>query len=72
MTKNRKRWPRRRLRKPRRVRGVAVLPSLFTLGNAICGFAAIYYAAMHERPESDFPLFVSPLALAGYLVLIAI
>ncbi|MCK4849816.1 MAG: CDP-alcohol phosphatidyltransferase family protein [Phycisphaerae bacterium] len=81
MTKNRKRWPRRRLRKPRRLRGVAVLPSLFTLGNAICGFAAIYYAAM---PESDFhkrlfisPLalagyFVSPLALAGYLVLIAI
>ncbi len=72
MTKNRKRWPRGRERKPRRLRGVAVLPSLFTLGNAICGFAAIYYAAMPERPESDFRLFVSPLALAGYLVLIAI
>jgi len=50
---------------------VAVLPSLFTLGNAICGFAAIYYAAM---PESDFHLrrFISPLVLAGYLILIAI
>jgi len=71
MTKNRKRWPRRRLRKPRRVRGVAVLPSLFTLGNAICGFAAIYYAAM---PEADFQkrFFISPLAFAGYLILIAI
>ena len=71
MTKTRRRWSRSRPRKPRRLRGVAVLPSLFTLGNAICGFAAIYYAAM---PESDFHrrLFISPLALAGYLVLIAI
>ena len=65
------RSPRRRLRKPHRVRGVAVLPSLFTLGNAVCGFAAIYYAAM---PGDEFTkkLFVSPLALAGYFVFLAI
>lgn len=71
MSKPRNHWSRSRLEKPRRLRGVAVLPSLFTLGNAICGFAAIYYAAM---PESDFHLrlFISPLVLAGYLVLIAI
>ncbi len=71
MSKIRKRWSRGRLTKPRRLRGVAVLPSLFTLGNAICGFAAIYYAAM---PEADFQkrFFISPLAFAGYLVLLAI
>lgn len=53
------------------MRGVAVLPSLFTLANAVCGFAAIYYAAM---PGGDFhqKLFVSPLALAGYFVFVAI
>jgi len=71
MSKSGKRWSRGRARKPRRLRGVAVLPSLFTLGNAICGFAAMYYAAM---PEGDFHkrLFISPLALAGYFILIAI
>ncbi|NIA07579.1 MAG: CDP-diacylglycerol--serine O-phosphatidyltransferase [Actinobacteria bacterium] len=67
----RKYWSRGRIKKPHRVRGVAVLPSLFTLGNAVCGFAAIYYAAM---PGGDFnqKLFVSPLALAGYFVFMAI
>ena len=71
MAKSRKRWQKNRNGKPRRMRGVAVLPSLFTLGNAICGFAAIYYAAM---PGDDFHkrFFISPLALAGYFVLIAI
>ena len=71
MTRPRRRWSRSRPRKPRRLRGVAVLPSLFTLGNAICGFAAIYYAAM---PEGDVQkrFFISPLAFAGYLVLLAI
>ena len=67
----RRSWSRNRLKKPRRVRGVAILPSLFTLGNMICGFAAVYYAAMGE---GDFhtKFFVSPLALAGYFVLAGI
>ena len=67
----RKYFSSRRIKKPHRVRGVAVLPSLFTLGNAVCGFAAIYYAAM---PGGDFEhkMFVSPLALAGYFVFVAI
>ena len=71
MNSKQKHWPRQRVKKPHRVRGVAILPSLFTLGNAVCGFAAIYYAAM---PEGDFhkKLFVSPLALAGYFVFLAI
>ncbi len=71
MSNHRRGWSRSRPKKTRRLRGVAVLPSLFTLGNAICGFAAIYYAAM---PEDDFHLrlFISPLVLAGYLILIAI
>ena len=67
-------WPSRRVKKPHRVRGVAVLPSLFTLGNAVCGFAAIYYAAMPGENFRGFgeKLFVSPLALAGYLVFAAL
>ena len=71
MSSRRKPWLGRRVKKPHRVRGVAVLPSLFTLGNAVCGFAAIYYAAI---PGGDFNkrLFVSPLALAGYFVFLAI
>ncbi len=71
MSNHRRGWSRSRPKKTRRLRGVAVLPSLFTLGNAICGFAAIYYAAM---PEDDFHLrpFISPLVLAGYLILIGI
>ena len=71
MSTRRKHWLRHRVKKPHRVRAVAVLPCLFTLGNAVCGFAAIYYAAM---PGGDFnkKFFVSPLALAGYFVLLAI
>ena len=71
MSKFHKRWSRSGPKDPRRLRAVAVLPSLFTLGNAICGFAAIYYAAL---PDKDFllRLFISPLVFAGYLILIAI
>lgn len=37
-------------RRPRRLRAIPLLPSLFTLGNLICGFAAIHFAlrAMYE------------------------
>lgn len=50
---------------------MAVLPSLFTLGNAVCGFAAIYYATV-PGDTSAGRLFVSPLALAGYFVFLAL
>jgi CDP-diacylglycerol--serine O-phosphatidyltransferase len=36
-------------KRPRRLRSIAFLPSLFTLGNLLCGFAAIHFGlqAMH-------------------------
>lgn len=36
----------------RRIRTVAVLPTLFTLGNLVCGFFALVVAARVERPAS--------------------
>jgi CDP-diacylglycerol--serine O-phosphatidyltransferase len=36
-----KRWPFRRAWRPRRLRNVALLPTLVTLGNGLCGFLAI-------------------------------
>ncbi|HEX3725083.1 MAG TPA: CDP-diacylglycerol--serine O-phosphatidyltransferase, partial [Pirellulales bacterium] len=39
-----------------RIRSVAVFPTMFTLGNLICGFFAIVVAARVERPTSlDIP-----------------
>jgi CDP-diacylglycerol--serine O-phosphatidyltransferase len=55
----------RRPRSPRRTaryslrRGIYLLPSLFTVGNMLCGFAAVLYA-IHGRLE-----------LAGWLILLA-
>lgn len=49
-------------RRPRRYslrRGIYLLPSLFTVGNMLCGFAAVLYA-IHDRLE-----------LAGWLILLA-
>ncbi len=50
---------------------MAVLPSLFTLGNVVCGFVAICLAAMPGK-TSEEGVVVSPLALAGYFVFLAI
>ena len=36
----------------RKIRTVAVLPTLFTLGNLVCGFFAIVVAARVDRPET--------------------
>jgi CDP-diacylglycerol---serine O-phosphatidyltransferase len=49
----------------KRRRGVSVLPSLFTLGNCLCGFAAIHYASLGDK------VFSSHFALAGYFVFLA-
>lgn len=44
---------RRRIRKKiRPIRAVAVLPTLFTLGNLVCGFFAIVALSRIERPAS--------------------
>ena len=34
----------------RRIRTIAVLPTLFTLGNLVCGFFSIVVASRVERP----------------------
>ncbi len=39
----------------RRLRTIAVLPTLFTLGNLVCGFFAIVVASRVEKPANDAP-----------------
>jgi CDP-diacylglycerol--serine O-phosphatidyltransferase len=61
-----------KLRKRRR--GVAMLPSLFTLGNCLAGFASINYAARGisgAGPEAPLQQFASNYAIAGYFIFLA-
>src|SRR6478609_10598315 len=49
---------RRRRRRHRRrayIRSIYFLPSLATLGNAVCGFGAMYVATLHFSPEAASP-----------------
>ncbi len=55
----------RATRRTRRRRAASVLPTLLTLGNAICGFAAIHYAA---KPIADTSFGWSTLTVAGALI----
>ncbi len=61
----------RRVRR-QRLKSVTILPSLITLINGICGFAAILFAS---RGEAEFTFhaldFSSNFAVAGYLIFIA-
>ena len=41
-----RRWPFRRTARPRQIRTVALLPTLITLGNGVCGVAAIFRIGM--------------------------
>jgi CDP-diacylglycerol--serine O-phosphatidyltransferase len=52
-------------RRTRRRRAASVLPTLLTLGNAICGFAAIHYAA---KPIADTSFGWSTLTVAGAMI----
>lgn len=64
----RRRLRRQRKKRRRRAKAVAVLPSLFTLGNLIAGFAAIHFAA---KPAAEFgPFKLSTLTVAGLLIFI--
>src|SRR5437762_12485956 len=73
----------RHRRRERRLKAVAVLPSLLTLGNLMCGFAAIYacllsadwrgadlvHATLGSRGmERMFPTY---LAIGAYLLFVA-
>ncbi|HVT90830.1 MAG TPA: CDP-diacylglycerol--serine O-phosphatidyltransferase [Tepidisphaeraceae bacterium] len=69
---------RRRLRRHGRrayIRSVYFLPSLATLGNAICGFAACYVAAFDSNNVGDDPvarwLFLHKFMAASYLIFLA-
>lgn len=62
----------RSLREARRRRRLAVIPSLFTLGNAACGFAAIIQVASLEfDPVARTILNPGNLVHAGWLILLA-
>jgi CDP-diacylglycerol---serine O-phosphatidyltransferase len=56
-----------RVRKRRR--GVAALPTLFTLGNCLCGFTSIHYASLGLGAAN--PLLPSNYAIAGYAIFAA-
>src|SRR5204862_6338368 len=49
-----------------------ILPSLFTLGNLLCGFASISFTAHGTDSGAGRPiLFASPYAIAGYFIFLA-
>ncbi len=58
---------RLRRRPGRPLPGVKVLPTMMTLGNLVCGFAAIYYSARAGQGGST-PFGWHPLTVAGALV----
>jgi CDP-diacylglycerol--serine O-phosphatidyltransferase len=69
---------RRRLRRRRRrayIRSVYFLPSLATLGNAVCGFGAMYVAAFDAVNVGDDPwakaLLTHKFLAAAYLIILA-
>lgn len=53
-------------RRRRRLKAVAVMPSMFTLGNLLCGFAAVHFASK-AGPLAERPL---SLTIAGILVFV--
>jgi hypothetical protein len=57
---------RRRASDRRPIPGLAVIPALMTLGNLLCGFAAIHYAAMPVATSEIFGW--STLTVAGCLI----
>ncbi|MFM1831117.1 MAG: putative CDP-diacylglycerol--serine O-phosphatidyltransferase [Planctomycetota bacterium] len=61
-----RRWPHRG--PGRRLAALAVLPALMTLGNLLCGFAAIHYAA---KPVAESAIYGwSTLTVAGGLIFV--
>ncbi len=63
----------RRVRRPK-VKSITILPSLITLINGLCGFAAIVFAGKAMMTSEDFTyhkLQLSYFALSGYMILIA-
>jgi len=55
---------------PRKRRRISVLPTLLTLGNLLCGFAALAYTSA-EVPAGGATFFPFNFCLAGYLIFAA-
>jgi CDP-diacylglycerol---serine O-phosphatidyltransferase len=69
---------RRRLKRHGRrayIRSVYFLPSMATLGNAICGFGAMYVAALEPAPTGSAPIVIKLMSYkflaAAYLIFLA-
>lgn len=63
--------PPRQGRLHRRVarRGIAVLPTMFTLANLLCGFASVFFASRPTPlPDDPLPFGWSPLTMAAVFV----
>lgn len=58
------------LRGRKRRRGIALLPSLFTLGNCLSGFASLNYASLPAE-FGDNPVFSPHFRTAGYFIFLA-
>lgn len=64
---------RRKLRRRVARRGIAVLPTMFTLANLLCGFASIFFASRPTPPADDpLPFGWSPLTLAAAFVFLGL
>ena len=59
----------------RPIRTIAVLPTMFTLGNLVCGFFAIVVASRVESPKPrsllDDPADLDNVMLSGWLIFLA-
>jgi CDP-diacylglycerol--serine O-phosphatidyltransferase len=56
---------------PATVKKIAIIPTLFTLGNAVCGFAAIVFASKIDKSAVDAHLANYYFAYSGALVFLA-
>jgi len=65
--------PRKRRAKSRRIRAISIAPALVTLGNLLCGFAAIHYCSREYTITNPVLMQWLPtnLALACYLIFAA-
>jgi len=53
-------------------RGIAVLPTMFTLANLLCGFGSIFFASRMMSAEAPLPFGWSPLTMAAAFVFLGL
>jgi len=53
-------------------RGIAVLPTMFTLANLLCGFGSIFFASRMVNLEAPLPFGWSPLTMAAALIFLGL